>query len=321
MTPLEQARLTSTAALVPDGSVLRWARGHETQERSRLRRLAGVSRATWSRYEQGRPTPMAWTRLCTALEACPIMVLPANRAGRDFVAGDLHGQASMLETMLARLCFDPGCDRLILTGDLIDRGPDSMTCLRFLLRPGVFSVLGNHEHMMLDALFGHGSYGPPGASLAFWVKNGGRWVLGLDQASLDDLRHDLLPRVRLLPRMLIIGSGPSRYQVVHAEICSDGQVMDRDLDTAYQQCASLAPSVHEGLIWGRGLIHRLRRAPVPGSLEGLSPTYVGHNVVDHVFQAHGHVFLDTGASLGGTLTLAEVDLDHPDRFLVHQYHR
>ncbi len=49
-------------------------------------------------------------------------VVPPNRRGRDFVVGDLHGYLGALQDALARAGFDPGCDRLFSTGDLIDRG-------------------------------------------------------------------------------------------------------------------------------------------------------------------------------------------------------
>src|SRR3546814_1363745 len=71
--------------------------------------------------------------------------LPANTAGRDFIVGDLHGCLDLLQVELARIAFDPTRDRLFSVGDLTDRGPDSMGCLRLLREPWFYAVHGNHE--------------------------------------------------------------------------------------------------------------------------------------------------------------------------------
>ncbi|MBU2766125.1 hypothetical protein HAP94_07940 [Acidithiobacillus ferrivorans] len=72
-----------------------------------------------------------------------------NPIGRDFVIGDLHGCRAMLDTLLDHACFDPAMDRLFSVGDLVDRGPDSVGYLELLLESWFFSVLGNHDAMLL----------------------------------------------------------------------------------------------------------------------------------------------------------------------------
>lgn len=67
----------------------------------------------------------------------------ANSLGRDFIVDDLHGCLDLLDIELDRVGFDPAVDRLFSVGDLIDRGPDSMGCLRLLNKPWFFAVRGN----------------------------------------------------------------------------------------------------------------------------------------------------------------------------------
>ena len=79
------------------------------------------------------------------------LALPANLHGRDFVVGDLHGQYSVLRSLLEQADFQSDIDRLFLVGDLIDRGPENEKCLQLLLEPYVKAVQGNHELMFYQA--------------------------------------------------------------------------------------------------------------------------------------------------------------------------
>jgi len=59
-----------------------------------------------------------------------------NVAGRDFIAGDLHGTLTEFLKALNAAGFDENAgDRLFLAGDLVDRGPESDRMLRLLEQP------------------------------------------------------------------------------------------------------------------------------------------------------------------------------------------
>ena len=58
-----------------------------------------------------------------------ILVLDENTTGNDIVIGDVHGEI----TLLANLAKDLGTnDRLIIVGDLADRGEDSLAIFEFI---------------------------------------------------------------------------------------------------------------------------------------------------------------------------------------------
>lgn len=75
-----------------------------------------------------------------------------------YVVGDLQGCLSPLEDLLERMAFDARHDCLWLTGDLVNRGPESLQTLRYLMAMGnsVRCVLGNHDLHLLAASAGHG---------------------------------------------------------------------------------------------------------------------------------------------------------------------
>jgi len=74
-----------------------------------------------------------------------------------YAVGDLQGCLQPLQCLLAEVEFDPATDRLWLVGDLINRGPESLACLRFIhnMRDAIHCVLGNHDLHLLAIARGH----------------------------------------------------------------------------------------------------------------------------------------------------------------------
>jgi bis(5'-nucleosyl)-tetraphosphatase (symmetrical) len=73
-----------------------------------------------------------------------------------YAIGDLQGCAADFKALLDQIRFDAKHDRLWLTGDLINRGPESLATLRdvMALEDRVVTVLGNHDLHLLAAASG-----------------------------------------------------------------------------------------------------------------------------------------------------------------------
>lgn len=74
------------------------------------------------------------------------------------IVGDVHGEFDALKALMSNLGYDstgvhPGGRKLVFVGDLVDRGPDSVSVVRTvndLVQSGhAFCVLGNHDLNLL----------------------------------------------------------------------------------------------------------------------------------------------------------------------------
>ena len=70
-------------------------------------------------------------------------------ARRRIFIGDLQGCREEFEQLLEVLRYDPASDALHPVGDLVNRGPDSVGCLRLARALGAEPVLGNHDVHLL----------------------------------------------------------------------------------------------------------------------------------------------------------------------------
>lgn len=71
---------------------------------------------------------------------------------RVLVVSDIHGQYDAFIRLMDYVKFNRAEDKLILLGDLIDRGPKSYQVVQWAISNKVIVIKGNHEQMLLEFL-------------------------------------------------------------------------------------------------------------------------------------------------------------------------
>jgi len=214
---------------------------------------------------------------------------------RTLVVGDIHGKLGLFNLLLEKMEYSAGEDRLILIGDLVDRGEDSRGVVAraiALKREAPNSVIilrGNHEAMMLAAL-SH----PESEQAELWYYNGGIETL---QSYMDEEGEFDVPE----EHWDFLASLPTWYEDEHA-IYVHASLPQGDDETFLHP--GEAPESPE-LYWAR---NRRFFAEYQGKT-----VVFGHTITGMVFGEREKVWLrdsligvDTGAYLTGVLSGVEL---------------
>jgi bis(5'-nucleosyl)-tetraphosphatase (symmetrical) len=134
-----------------------------------------------------------------------------------YAIGDVQGCHDELLALLDRIGFDPAGDRLWFVGDLVNRGPKSLECLRFVRDLGdrAVTVLGNHDLHLLAIAAGNDikHNGDPGLEAVLAAAD--------RQELLDWLRHrPLLHRDPELGFTMIHAGLPPQWDIATAAACA-----------------------------------------------------------------------------------------------------
>jgi serine/threonine protein phosphatase 1 len=250
-------------------------------------------------------------------------LLPINEVGRDFVIGDLHGMFDVLMRAMDDHGFDPATDRVFSVGDLVDRGPDSIKCIRLVKEDWFKAVRGNHEQSIIS--LGKSFMDKPNKKIIqHLLKGGGDWVFNGNELSPEFF--EALPLMEGLPLAIQVGDASHGFGVIHADFLgleSWGALVDwfslhergdreyRYLNRHSFDDDSRDPVFHH-LLCGRTTPKKLIRNildPESVRIRGIPLVYFGHTVMDRPMQFANRVYLDICAHEYGELSFFQA---HPN---------
>lgn len=193
----------------------------------------------------------------------------SNEKGRDFFIGDLHGGYEPLIRILKKLQFSTLTDRVFSVGDLIDRGQDSEKCLSLLDEKWFFSVLGNHEKLLLE-INSSKQY-----QSEFWYQNGGKWWQYID----NELRNKYFNLASKLPLSISVETNFGNIGIVHADYPFDSWPPPEDCQNYIKQ-----------ILWGRNDINSENNI----NISNIRFIISGHTPLESPKINGNRIFIDTG---------------------------
>lgn len=244
--------------------------------------------------------------------------------GLAFFVGDIHGQYDLLMETLDEVGFEADKGHVLFSvGDLIDRGPKNMECLKLLDEPWFYAVRGNHEDFMIKTVL-HDCR----ESENMWAYNGGGWAGAYYKKEPGAYRFEdeLVTYARKLEeapyiREVQTAHSNQKIAIVHAEIPRNFNYKELITNNPNQE---IKANDLEALIWQRTLASQLGRnlfAENIGEFDGCRflksrddyayPTkelvadviISGHTPMSKPVLVGRNLFIDTGAARGSKPTI------------------
>ncbi len=145
-----------------------------------------------------------------------------------YVMSDIHGHRRRFDSIMQQINLQPD-DTLYILGDVVDRNPDGIRILRQLMAmPNVIMLLGNHENMMLNALYFaemeedefEADYIRRKA-MSLWYRNGGDVTHDYLKHIRKSIRLELFKYLKELPINLEVTVNGQKYLLTHAAPMDD----------------------------------------------------------------------------------------------------
>jgi bis(5'-nucleosyl)-tetraphosphatase (symmetrical) len=265
-----------------------------------------------------------------------------------YAIGDIQGCLDQLLTLLEKINFDQSNDQLWFTGDLVNRGPQSLETLRFVKNLGdsAITVLGNHDLHLLAIAEGHTKYHRSNDTLTQVLEAPDRNEL------LDWLRHrPLLHHDETTGFTLVHAGLPPQWNLAKATFCAqevEATLQSQAWSDYLKQMYGNEPNIWSDTLtgWDRlrfitNCFSRLRFCDANGQLlldekgnpdtqpEGFMPWFdvpdrananlkiiFGHwSTLEHS-KVEGIFPIDTGCLWGGELTALRIDIPEPQTICI-----
>jgi len=204
-----------------------------------------------------------------------IDTIDTDKYSQVYLVGDLHGCYTQLMERLDHLGFNKDFDLLVCTGDLIDRGSENIECLKLLQENWFVSVMGNHEVMAFNGLFGNRD------DTSFWRNYGGEWYFKLSEEDRKEA-HALIKETDEMPLIIELHRNGRKAIVCHANYPLDRYDTNRH-------------DVEDCLLWDRRRIDGYRDCGEEEYIEGVDLAVFGHTPLKKPVRIANQIFIDSGA--------------------------
>lgn len=216
-----------------------------------------------------------------------LLELPYDPSKRYLIFGDIHGRMDQVMDCLNKANYDSAKDIVMSVGDMIDRGPDSIAVVNnFKGHENWYSILGNHEHMVLTPDYNN-----------IWLSNGG--ITTLDELVYYHISiSEFQTQLNSFPYVIYVGdvADTNSFRLVHGEF----PLVPDDVLYASLKAASPTSKLVENSVWSRLVIenrhnkYKLAQAKRTLTSSQIMTTFSGHSIVPDVYNIGCRYYIDTG---------------------------
>ena len=222
-----------------------------------------------------------------------------------YVISDIHGCYNEFMELLDKISFSQN-DILYVLGDVIDRGEDSIKCLKYVMgAPNIRQIMGNHDQMMVDALTCDFEYND--SQIAAWLSNGGDKVLPEFCNLPEEEQIAIIDYITSLPLLEQVCVNGQNYVLVHAGLNVARVAPMGGVSTA----GVLSKQRSDDLVWIREKFFRKKALPKSITIFGHTPI----PMIDRLNSAkvwrdknfNDKIGIDGGCVYGGHLLALRLD--------------
>lgn len=236
-----------------------------------------------------------------------------TRLGKTYVISDVHGCYDQFIQLLEKIKFSDN-DRLILLGDLVDRGPRSCKLLSFIMgKPNIYPILGNHDYFAfknlrwLTTTFSVEStkkIDKDSLEIFFeWFKDGGESTVNEFRTLNDSQRQKIIEFISEFYFYKEWTVNGRKFVLVRAGI-NDFYPNKPMIDYEFYDLIFDHPDYQVKYFPDRFLVTGHTPTPIVRKLVGQSN---GNDGDDLIFRTHNHIAIDSGCVYGGRLAALCLD--------------
>jgi len=202
--------------------------------------------------------------------------------GKIFAIGDIHGCYDRMLALMKKIPIDFKKDTLVFMGDYIDRGPQSVEVVDYLIElkkriPGIIFLKGNHEDMLEKYLNGTDRF--------TYLLNGGQQTLDSYLSRSSEAGSNPIPPEHMdFYKSLRLTYETEDYIFVHAGLRPKISLESQDKDD---------------LLW-------IRDKFLYSRYDFGKPVIFGHTPLGEPLVQSNKVGIDTGAVYGNALTCVQL---------------
>lgn len=172
-----------------------------------------------------------------------------------YAMSDIHGCYHEFLQMLSLIHFSDN-DELYIIGDIVDRGPDPLSVLYYVMEhKNIHLIKGNHEQMMLATISNGKRLFPPTQNKSLWYYNGGMATYENYRKLSKEEKEEIIEFLKSLPLTMEIKTDIHDYILVHGgpnitfeDDWKEGNVSEDVLWERFEYLSSMAPEIIPGKI-------------------------------------------------------------------------